>query len=183
LAVLLSPLFVCAQDFNDSPDCNDENYVALIFPKPKVQEIELVTKSASPSMNLALSIVDFAQQFLGTRYRIGGNGNNGGFDCSGFVQRIFKEVGLELPRSSVAQANYAKRIELNEVRTGDLIFFKGRNRGSSSVGHVAMVSNVSEDGSIEIIHATNHGGVMKENPFKNEYFAPRYLFAARVLQD
>jgi len=168
LAVLLSPLFVCAQDFNDSPDCNDENYVALIFPKPKVQEIELVTKSASPSMNLALSIVDFAQQFLGTRYRI---------------QRIFKEVGLELPRSSVAQANYAKRIELNEVRTGDLIFFKGRNRGSSSVGHVAMVSNVSEDGSIEIIHATNHGGVMKENPFKNEYFAPRYLFAARVLQD
>ncbi len=178
---LFCPLLISAQDFNDAPDLSDENYVALLFPKPKAPEKEVVLNTSSPSINLALTMVDYGQQFLGMRYRIGGVGSNGGFDCSGLVQRLFKEIGVELPRSSLAMANYGQKIELTDVRTGDLLFFTGRNSKSSHVGHVAMVTNVTADGGIEIIHATNHGGVMIENPFKNQYFAPRYLFAARVL--
>ena len=70
-----------------------------------------------------------------TRYIFGsGKPNNGGFDCSGFTSYAFRQIGVNIPRSSYGQATIGKRVSINEARPGDLIFFNtyGTN------GHVGI---------------------------------------------
>lgn len=181
ITLLLVPALISAQDFNDAPGRDDENYLALIFPKAIPVVTSYNAQPAPPSLT-AQTLVDFAHQFIGTPYHSGGTTGNG-FDCSGFTMTIFKQAGLQLPHSSAAQANVGEKIELDEVRAGDLLFFTGGNRKSGRIGHVAMVSEVTPDGQIKMIHATIHGGVMVDTPFNTAYYKPRYICARRVLKD
>lgn len=193
-AIILCPVLLAAQDFNDVPGRDDDHYLTLIFPKPIQRELEpaalmpVMSVAATPTAMLgskslvAQGMVDYAKQFIGVRYHSGGT-TGAGFDCSGFTQSIFKNAGINLPHSSSGQANVGQPIELDQVRPGDLLFFKGRNRNSHSIGHVAMVSEVGEDGTIRMIHATIHGGVMIDAPFNTAYYKPRYICARRVLRE
>jgi len=61
-----------------------------------------------------------AQQ--GTPYVYGGNAP-GGFDCSGLVQWVYKEVGIALPRTAAAQATVGHPVSLSQLQPGDLLFF------------------------------------------------------------
>jgi cell wall-associated NlpC family hydrolase len=70
-----------------------------------------------------------AQQ--GTPYVYGGNAP-GGFDCSGLMQWIYKQVGIVLPRTAAAQSTVGHSVSLNELQPGDLLFFY------RPVGHVVM---------------------------------------------
>lgn len=183
LLLLVVPGLMSAQDFNDAPGRDDEHYLALIFPKPIPSEPVSYTSSASAAPKLQVQgLVDYAHQFIGTPYHSGGTSGNG-FDCSGFTQSIFKQAGLQLPHSSSGQATVGEKIELHEVRAGDLLFFTGGNRNSGRIGHVAMVSEVTPEGEIKMIHATIHGGVMVDTPFNTAYYKPRYICARRVLKD
>lgn len=181
LFLLLIPGLIGAQDFNDAPGYDDEHYLALLFPKPLVPVPAEMNNSFAPPALLVQNLVDYAHQFIGTPYHSGGTSANG-FDCSGFTQTVFKQIGLQLPRTSVGQANYGEKIELDQVRPGDLLFFTGRNRTSGRVGHVAVVSEVTPEGEIRMIHATIHGGVMVDTPFNTQYYKPRYICARRVLK-
>ncbi len=182
LFLLIFPAFVSAQDFNDAPGHDDEKYLALIFPKPIRVETPVTTSASAAVPVLEVqSLVQYAHQFIGTPYHSGGTTGNG-FDCSGFTQAIFKQIGLQLPHSSSGQASVGEKIELNEVRAGDLLFFTGGNKNSGRIGHVAMVSEVTPDGQIKMIHATIHGGVMVDTPFNTAYYKPRYICARRVLR-
>ncbi len=174
LALLVLPAFSQAQEFNDAPGRDDENYLALIFPKT-------VRISAAPTI-AAQNLVDFAHQFIGTPYHSGGTSGSG-FDCSGFTRTVFKQIGMELPHSSSAQSNLGEKIPLEEVKAGDLLFFTGGNKNSGRVGHVAMVSEITPEGEIKMIHATIHGGVMVDKPFTTAYYKPRYICARRVLKE
>jgi cell wall-associated NlpC family hydrolase len=60
--------------------------------------------------------------------------NTSGFDCSGFVQFVFRENGITLPRSTVDQFERGKRIELADAKPGDLVFFNIYGRRVSHVG-------------------------------------------------
>jgi cell wall-associated NlpC family hydrolase len=79
---------------------------------------------ASRAVNAAL-----AQQ--GTPYVYGGNAP-GGFDCSGLVQWIYKQVGITLPRTAAAQATVGHPVNLSQLQSGDLLFFY------RPVGHVVV---------------------------------------------
>ncbi|MCX8514973.1 MAG: C40 family peptidase, partial [Burkholderiales bacterium] len=73
---------------------------------------------------------------IGIPYKWGGNTPQQGMDCSGFIRYVFKKsLGITLPRTAAEMARVGKRVELNDLEPGDLIFFNTR-RGSNT--HIGM---------------------------------------------
>jgi cell wall-associated NlpC family hydrolase len=123
-------------------------------------------------------IIQFAKKFLGTPYHYAGS-TPSGFDCSGFIYYVMGNFGMKLSRSSPGIAEYGKTVKLSELQPGDLMFFKGRNLNTSSVGHVAMVVEV-KDGVIKFIHSSTSRGVIIDTFNNSRYYVPRYLKAKRL---
>jgi len=74
-------------------------------------------------------IVNKAMKYLGKPYKYGAIGPNS-FDCSGFVYAVYKEIGKNIPRTSLAQSKISgKKLTKNELKKGDLVFFDTANRG------------------------------------------------------
>jgi cell wall-associated NlpC family hydrolase len=92
------------------------------------------------SMSFAQKIVKDARQYLGVRYKWGGNNPKRGIDCSRFAQLVYKKHGIELPRVSGDQYAWAlkhgKKVSMREAQKGDLIFFRTRHR---RIGHVGII--------------------------------------------
>ena len=126
-------------------------------------------KKSSPSLSETVlqpevqKLIDYGKELLGRRYR----SHAGGFT-----------LDIKLPRSSSSISSATQSIAKSDVRPGDLLFFKGRNAGSSRVGHVALVLDVEGD-NITMIHSSSSKGVVIE-PYNTPYFAKRYVGAGRV---
>ena len=87
------------------------------------------------------SVVDYATQFVGNPYVWGGTSLTNGADCSGFVQSVYKNFGVDLPRTSYEQQNAGTEVSYEDAQPGDLICYGG---------HVAIYMG---DG--KIVHASN----------------------------
>lgn len=85
-------------------------------------------------MATGLQILTEAQKFLGVPYKWGGT-TPAGFDCSGFVQYVYKQLGIALPRTSEEQYAATTRIKESELQPGDLVFSE---MGKSGPGHVGV---------------------------------------------
>ncbi len=126
---------------------------------------------------LRRDITNYAKEQLGASYRYAGRDPRG-FDCSGFTHYVLEEFDIEVSTSSRTQANEGKKISLDEVKSGDLIFFKRSKAGR--VFHVAMVVTNSRDG-IEVIHSTSRGVVI-DNISKSKYWKPKMSSARDVVE-
>jgi cell wall-associated NlpC family hydrolase len=126
------------------------------------------TASANDVLFRALGLV-------GTPYRYGGNTPDGGFDCSGLVNYVFRDAaGVTLPRRSTdIGALDVPRVDKSRLAPGDLVFFGGR----SGVNHVGIY--VGED---RFVHAPNAGGTVRLDALNGPYWKDNYLFAKRVLR-
>jgi cell wall-associated NlpC family hydrolase len=111
--------------------------------------------------------------FYGTPYRFGGS-NSQALDCSGFVQKVFRANGIELPRDSRAQAKYGYKVSLSELKPGDLLFFKTYKRDVSHVGIYI--------GDGKMVHAATRGGRVMVSSIHEPYYRQRFLFAKRVVE-
>lgn len=132
--------------------------------------------------SLAESIIDFSKNYIGTPYRRGSKGPKS-FDCSGFTHFVFKNFGYSLNGSCVTQINQGIKIDKNELKTGDLIFFKGRNSKSSRVGHVGIVISNEGGGNVKFIHASSKRGIRIDELSKSAYYKARYVTGLRVLEE
>lgn len=95
--------------------------------------------------------VSIARRYLGVPYKWGGTDPDKGLDCSGLTQLVFDQVGVDLPRTSQAQAKSGREIaSVDDARPGDLVFF------DSPVHHVGIYIG---DG--KILHAPHTGDVVK----------------------
>ncbi|SFG06710.1 C40 family peptidase [Oribacterium sp. WCC10] len=113
-------------------------------------EADAAAASAAYSGTGRMDIVNFARQFAGAGILRYGTGNtlSGPADCSGFVQAVYRQFGINLPRTSRQQAASAPRyVSEAEMLPGDLIFYGG---SIGTVSHVAIYT-----GSNSIVHATN----------------------------
>ena len=135
---------------------------------------DTLPKKSNPKVD---AIINYAKTFLGVPYRYGGT-TPSGFDCSGFINFIFGNFGFSLVRTSYGLAELGETVALSDIQPGDLLFFKGSNVNSTSVGHVAMVSEV-KDGSFKFIHSAN-GGVQITNFNTSRYYIQRYVKAKRL---
>lgn len=99
------------------------------------------TASASSS-----SIVNKAYQYLGVPYVWGGT-SPGGFDCSGFIQYVYRAQGINLPRTSGGQASSGSYVSISNAQPGDIVYF-----GQSRVTHVGIYI-----GNNRMIHSPSPG--------------------------
>lgn len=96
--------------------------------------------------NTRIDLCQYAKQFVGNPYVWGGTSLTKGADCSGFVQSVFKQFGVSLPRSSRQQVGVGTKISLADAKPGDLIFYaKG-----GTINHVALYIG---DG--QVVHASS----------------------------
>lgn len=71
------------------------------------------------------AVVNYAMQFVGGRYKWGGNSLTSGVDCSGFVHEVYKHFGISTPRYSQAFLNYGKPVSFANIQAGDVIVYPG----------------------------------------------------------
>ncbi len=148
-------------------DILDAGVVLRIWPEP-------VPVSRSGGPDSYMRILKTASRYLGTPYQYGGSGP-GGFDCSGFVQYVFKQNGYSLPRTASSQYGMGTAVAKSNLQPGDLVFFKCY---SSSIDHVGIYS-----GGGKFIHSSSprSGGVIYSS-LSESYYARTYYGAKRLIQ-
>lgn len=100
------------------------------------------------------NIIGHAMECLGIPYKWGGSTTRS-FDCSGFTQWVYSQVGIEIPRTSVQQCLASGHVQRDSLAKGDLVFFS-RNRKTSGVYHVGIVID-DDSADVKFIHATRGG--------------------------
>lgn len=117
-------------------------------------------------------IIASAMGFLGVAYRFGGASPTG-FDCSGFMQYIFRKTyAINLPRTSAEQATVGTPVSRSELQPGDMVFFR---TAGSRISHVGMYV-----GNNRFIHAPRTGKRIEITSLSNKYWNSKYATARRV---
>ncbi len=117
-------------------------------------------------------IGETASDFLGIPYRFGGEGA-AGIDCSSFVQQVFREHQVDLPRTAREQINVGSEVAEGDLKKGDLVFFQTY---ASYPSHVGIYLG---DG--KMIHASSGKGEVTISDMDSDYYRTRYLGAKRVV--
>ncbi|MDE2593287.1 MAG: C40 family peptidase [Burkholderiales bacterium] len=144
----------------------------LVNPTPV---IELAQQMRDKASDVASQLVTSAMDFLGVRYRRGGESPETGFDCSGFTRHVFENsVGLILPRRASEQANSPDLVPVskNELKPGDLVFFNTLRHTFSHVG-IYMGDN-------KFIHSPRAGGAVRVEDMREAYWQKRFDGARRA---
>lgn len=119
-------------------------------------------------------IVDFASQYLGVPYAYGGS-SPAGFDCSGFVQYVYKNFGYQMARTAASQYQQGSSVSKSELMAGDLVFFACNGGGIDHSGIYA--------GDNRFIHSSSprSGGVIYTS-LSESYYTRAYVGACRILR-
>jgi cell wall-associated NlpC family hydrolase len=124
--------------------------------------------SRSPRRVLA----DFAMKLRNIAYVRGGRELATGFDCSGFVRYVFRQsLGLDLPSNSTSQFATGQHVDRDELRMGDLVFFRIRGKRVSHVG-------IYLDNGL-FIHSPSHGKRVRIDHLDASYWSRRFAGAKR----
>nr|WP_102716131.1 C40 family peptidase [Paenibacillus castaneae] len=116
----------------------------------------------------------FIDDVMGSPYKSGGTTSKG-FDCSGFTSYVFEKMGIELPRTSAAQAKSGTKVAKDELVPGDLVFFDTVGSNNSTVSHVGIYIG---DG--KFAHSSSSRGVVTDK-LSSSYYESRYVTARRVM--
>ena len=152
--------------------CGSERPVvrAKAPPPPRVWSVQPVADPMAVN-----SVVMRALGLVGTPYRYGGNTPDSGFDCSGLVAYVYREMlDLKLPRTSRdLAAVQGPKIDPQRLATGDLVFFGSRG----NVTHVGIYV-----GEGRFVHAPSTGGTVRLDSLSGPYWKDHYTGAKRVLR-
>jgi len=153
------------------------SYIKIVkanSPPPKTTVV--VKSSQSISAN---NLVTYSYKFLGMPYKYGGTTPaeytsagkyiSGGFDCSSFVQYIYKGSKINLPRTTYGQVKIGKSVNINNLQKGDLVFFV-------SVSHVGMYV-----GNNKFIHARKAGTAIQITELSG-YWRSSFVIGRRILK-
>lgn len=132
---------------------------------------------------LVSELTEFASTHLGKRYVWGATGPKS-FDCSGFTSYVFRNSGIELPRTSRMQYSEGEKVDRGDMRPGDLMFFSSPRSGRGVVGHVGIVVDVDpESNNVTFIHASTSKGITYQTFPDGGYYSKNYIGAKRVIDD
>lgn len=138
------------------------------------QPVLPVNRAPARRAGNADELIGSAMGLLGIAYRYGGTSVSTGFDCSGFMQHIFKRaMGINLPHTSAEQARMGTPVARSELQPGDMVFF--RTLGGSRISHVGLYI-----GNNRFIHAPRTGKNIEITSLSHKYWSGKYAFARRV---
>ena len=132
------------------------------------KEMPDITHSAS---YLANNIISLSMNYIGVPYVFGGTSPYG-FDCSGYVQYVFANAGISIPRTADVQYDFGTPISTTDLVSGDLVFFSTYTYGASHVGIYLGDNN--------FIHASSSRGVTIDS-LGSSYWSSHYIGARRIL--
>ena len=119
-----------------------------------------------------------AKSLLGKPYVWGATGPNK-FDCSGFTQKVFSKVGIQLPRNSRSQAKVGQYIDLHNLKRGDMVFFATNKKRPGYITHVGIYLS---DG--KFIHASSGGKrVMISSLKESNYYKHHFVLGRRIIHE
>ena len=134
------------------------------------QQSDSMGKGADEKMN---ELVMYAMSLAETPYHFGGNSPDNGFDCSGFVDHVFRHsLGISLPRTSHEISHVGTPINIRHLLPGDLVFY---NTQHSSYSHVGIF--VGDD---KFVHAPKSGSQIRVEKMSEKYWLDRYNGARRI---
>jgi cell wall-associated NlpC family hydrolase len=125
--------------------------------------------------NKAQDLILKGLEMVGVSYRRGGTDPDAGLDCSGFVQLVFRDaIGMVLPRTSREMSEVGARVDHQELKPGDLVFFNTMRRAFSHVGIYL--------GEGRFMHSPRPGGEVRVEDMGSSYWVKRYNGARRVVE-
>jgi cell wall-associated NlpC family hydrolase len=126
--------------------------------------------SSGAETELGLKALRVAETMLGTAYLYGGS-TPAGFDCSGLVLYSYRQVGVNVPRTTRDQYQQAKPVPANKLQPGDLLFFRLDGR---EVAHVGIYQ-----GGSKFVHAPKTGTRVSVSALDSSFWGTRLVGAGR----
>lgn len=128
--------------------------------------------SGSTASVTGAQILAEAQKYLGTPYVYGG-ASPAGFDCSGFVYYVLKQLGFSPYRTPASQYNQGTYVSKDNLKVGDIVFFAGTY--ASGISHVGIYA-----GNGQFIHSPNSRSTVSYSDLTSGYWANHYYGARRM---
>ncbi len=162
MAVLVLPGFIHAELIN-------KYTIAELTPSPVVSKLKKAKKQTKRQI-----IINSAKSLIGQDYWPGGQDSEYGYDCSGLTQYSYNCAGVTIPRVSRDQFRNSSRLQEDEMKPGDLIFFNTQGNG---VNHVGIYLG---DG--EFVHAPGIGRQIKIDTINKPYWRMRFFAGGRYVK-
>lgn len=133
--------------------------------------------SAEPNRNdsgksMAINIINTAKQYLSSRYVYGGSSPSG-FDCSGFTQYVYKQMGINIPRATTGQASIGKGLSKSELQPGDLLIFSNTYKAGPSHAGIYI-------GNGQFVHAANASKGVRTDSINSAYYSSKFTSGRKV---
>ncbi len=162
---------------------DDVEFISYKQEKTPINDIEYISykKDFTNDFNQNREIINKlewnAKQFLGVPYVWGATGPNK-FDCSGFTQWVYRDIGIDIPRVSRDQARVGEYVNYTNLQRGDMVFFSTDKKRIGVVTHVGIYL-----GNGDFIHASSVGKKVVIYNFNNkEYYKKHFLWGRRLIK-
>lgn len=132
------------------------------------------SRGGSRSGSLGESIVNTAKKYMGTAYSYGSSSATA-FDCSGFTQYVYKQHGINLPRTSAGQAGAGTKVSRSNLQIGDLVIFSGTYGGRTGPSHTGIYI-----GNGKFIHSSSAGKGVIVSDLNSGYYKNHFSYGRRV---
>jgi cell wall-associated NlpC family hydrolase len=147
--------------------------VAAEETRPPAPDSAVSLQAAGAYIEQARDVIFYALSMVGIRYVWGGTSPQAGFDCSGLVSHVYRQIaGLVLPRDSYGMARLGMPVGLDDLMPGDLVFFNTLRRPFSHVGIYL--------GDKRFVHAPAPGKSVNVVDMRDPYWAARFDGARRI---
>lgn len=140
---------------------------------PVADEQLIAARTGFQPSGQAEQVLAVARDMLGQLVVWGGASPAQGFDCSGLVQYVYRQAGINLPRTADLQFLVGRTVSPSALQAGDLVYFTTYEPGASHVGIYI--------GRDKFIHTSFSKGVVAIGDMNDSYFVQRYYGAKRVL--
>ena len=125
----------------------------LATSKTETKTAAPAVKTEVPKLSEREKLISYAKEYLGINYKYASSSPSKGFDCSGFVNYVFKHFDIEVPRSSSQFKNLGKTVKPEAFQKGDILVFYGY-KDQKTIGHVGIICEADGMNS-KFIHASS----------------------------